>query len=464
LRELKELLSLALHPDSKGKIILSDADLTDVSVDFVKQTAGQSELAPWVCVNEWKPKQGWNVHSYVGKKEEWLIGLEQHIRDGGRPLIMLDSQRLKGRYSSSNLEAYLQALFPTKNILRIDRQTLQVKTHPSFGCINKLNEVLGSYDIVITSPSIETGVSIDIAGHFTSVWALFTGVIPTNSVRQTLARLREPVDRHICLAPYGLGRIGRGETSVKSLLQSENKIVRANLHCIYDACLDSEEVDVEFLQSAQGCWAKMAVRINAGMVNYRNSITKDLQNEGHEICTVLNNIDEKALQTKKIAVTANRDLNQAECGAKLETVPLITDIEAKRLEESVSLGSEDEQLKLQKHKLYSRYGGVDVTSDLYLQDCAGWYPKIRLHYFLTLGNQYLKQRDRSRRDELVNDNRGWTPDLNRNLLSVQVKLLNFLGFPELVEAKREKLWLSSDPDLLELKSRSLQTREQLGKF
>lgn len=116
--------------------------------------------------------------------------------------------------------------------MRIDRQTLQLKNHPAFGCIAQLNEVLGDYDIVITSPSIETGVSIDIKGHFTSVWALFAGVIPINSVRQTLSRLREPVDCYIWLAPYGLSRIGLRETSVKPLLQSEDKIVRANLHLI----------------------------------------------------------------------------------------------------------------------------------------------------------------------------------------------------------------------------------------
>lgn len=84
LQELKELLTLALHPDSLGRVILSDADLIDVSIDFVMQTAGQPKLTPWICLNEWKPEQGWNIHNYTGQKEEWLVGLEQHIKDGGR--------------------------------------------------------------------------------------------------------------------------------------------------------------------------------------------------------------------------------------------------------------------------------------------------------------------------------------------------------------------------------------------
>ncbi len=455
LRELKQLFTSTLDPNSQGKVILSDADLTDVSIDFVKESAGQSELTAWVCLNEWQPIQGCKIHYYTGQKEQWLINLEQHIKDGGKPLIQLDSQKLKGRFSSSNLETYLHDMFPTKKILRIDRQTLQLKNHPAFGCIAQLNKMLGDYDIVITSPSLETGLSIDIKGHFTSVWALFAGVIPTNSVRQTLARLREPVDRHIWLAPYGLSKIGRGETSVKQLLQSENKIVRANLHLIYDASLDSGEIDVDFLQSAQDCWAKMAVRINAGMINYRDSIVQDLKDEGHRVCEVSNNIDSDDLKTKKTAVTANRDINQIRCGAKLEAAELVTEAEAKKLEDATSLNSEDEQLKLQKYKLHHKYGQVDVTTELYLRDCAEWYPKIRLHYYLTVGNQYLKERDRFKRDELVKDGEGWTPDINRNLLSLQVRLFNFLEFPELLNSKKDSEWKSLDSDLIAFKNRAI---------
>lgn len=40
LRELKQLLINALHPTGKGRVILSDADLTDLSIDLVKGVTG----------------------------------------------------------------------------------------------------------------------------------------------------------------------------------------------------------------------------------------------------------------------------------------------------------------------------------------------------------------------------------------------------------------------------------------
>jgi hypothetical protein len=87
--------------------------------------------------------------------------------------------------------------------LRIDSESVSDPSHPAFGCIAHLNEILTKYDLVIASPSLETGVSIDIKGHFSAVWGIFQGVQSANSVRQMLARLRETVDRHIWVRGCG---------------------------------------------------------------------------------------------------------------------------------------------------------------------------------------------------------------------------------------------------------------------
>jgi alkylated DNA repair dioxygenase AlkB len=50
-------------------------------------------------------------------------------------------------------------------ILRIDSESVSDPNHPAFGCISHLNEILTQYDLVIASPSLETGVSIDIKGQ-----------------------------------------------------------------------------------------------------------------------------------------------------------------------------------------------------------------------------------------------------------------------------------------------------------
>jgi len=41
-------------------------------------------------------------------------------------------------------------------ILRIDSESLAEPTHPAYGCMTSLNQVLGNYDVVLASPVIET--------------------------------------------------------------------------------------------------------------------------------------------------------------------------------------------------------------------------------------------------------------------------------------------------------------------
>ncbi|MFM6346692.1 MAG: bifunctional DNA primase/helicase, partial [Dolichospermum sp.] len=144
---------------------------------------------PHIIVNNWNENQ-WHITNYSETNPtNFIAALCKAIENGERVYIAVDSQKTKGKYSSKNLEIYLQNLFPDKKILRIDSETIADPTHPAYGCISAINDVVKNYDIVIASPSVSTGVSIDVKGHFTSVWGCFQGVMIENSVRQSLARV-----------------------------------------------------------------------------------------------------------------------------------------------------------------------------------------------------------------------------------------------------------------------------------
>jgi hypothetical protein len=53
-----------------------------------------------------------------------------------------------------------------------------------------------------------------------------------------------------------------------------------------------------------------------------------------------------------------------------------------------------ERLRERKGKLMRRYATDDVSPEPIAKDDDGWYPKLRLYYFLTVGKIYLKERDR----------------------------------------------------------------------
>jgi hypothetical protein len=62
----------------------------------------------------------------------------------------------------------------------------------------------GDYDIILCSPSVASGVSIECQGRIATVYGLFTGVSATDdAMSQALSRVREPVERRVWCAQVG---------------------------------------------------------------------------------------------------------------------------------------------------------------------------------------------------------------------------------------------------------------------
>jgi hypothetical protein len=83
-----------------------------------------------------------------------------------------------------------------------------------------------------------------------------------------------------------------------------------------------------------------------------------------------------------------------------------------------------ERYQERKALLRERYG-VEVTSFLVCKDDEGWYPQLRLHYFLTIGREQLPQRDAATAKVQieVGENAIWKPDFNLALLLATVLML-----------------------------------------
>lgn len=442
LQQLKTLLSNVLQ--GNGRVFLADADLSDLSIDFVRSLSGY-DLDPYIVVNSWQPKpeERCKIYNYSGANPSGLVAaLSRHIDKGGRPFVVVSAQKTKSKWGTRTLETHLQKKYPDKKILRIDSETISDPEHPAYGCIPRLNEILSQYDIVIASPSIETGVSIDILGHFTSVWAIFQGVQSESSARQALFRLREPVERHIWAAPHGIGQIGNGSTSVKSLLASQHKLAKANIRLLQEMALD--DIELDFQQESLRTWAQMAVRVNMGMIHYRQSILEGLKAEGHQIIDSVELVNDAVSS----AVTETKKSNQIAEAIAVEAAADSTNNEFEQLQQKKAK-TKSERYKERKHLLKLRYG-IEVNAALVLKDDDGWYAKIKLHYYLTLGRQFLKQRDTKRLHEQVEKGNGavWLPDLNRNQVSVAIATLENLGVMELLIPNKE--WRSTDEALVRM--------------
>ena len=463
---LKSLMQEVLA--SQGRVYVADADLSDIALDYSIALSG-IQIQPYIIVNRWKSDRdaAWDIYNYAGKTPKKLVrNLEIHIKEGGKPLVCLSAQKLSSKWGTQTLEAYLCQKFPHLKILRLDSESLADPQHPAYNCIADLDRVLLQYDVVLASPCLETGISIELQDHFTSVWAIAQGIQSENAVRQTLARLRSNVPRHIWCASYSFNKIGNGSTSIPALITSGHRLTQLNIRLLQQSDLICwDDIDTGFQAESLLCWAKMAVRYNASTINYRESILAGLKEEGHnisdsqEVKTLA--VDRASEQSCLVdAISEIRQCNyETECQA-IADARLLTPAQYQALKRRV-IKTITERHSIRKYELWQRYN-LSVTPDLIALDDANWYQKIRLHYFLTVGRSFLADRDAKVAQKLISRSNGslFFPDFNNSQLGAIVGIMELLGIPVLLANLKREL-RNTDPDLQKMAQLALAHRAEI---
>jgi hypothetical protein len=111
--------------------------------------------------------------------------------------------------------------------------------------------------------------------------------------------------------------------------------------------------------------------------------------------------------------------------------------------------------------LQRRYG-VPITAQLVLKDDQGWYPKLLLHYYLTVGREHLAQRDAAIARQLIElgDGSIFLPDFNRSQLGAAVGTMEILGIPALLQSGGREL-RNTDEDLRAMSALALSNRASI---
>ncbi|WP_353932740.1 plasmid replication protein, CyRepA1 family [Okeanomitos corallinicola TIOX110] len=492
----QQLISTVLA--TGGLIIAQDADLSDVSLEYLQGLAG-NKITPWVVVNKWKPQQGWDVSFYDSPNPTPLIHqLELDLIAGRKCYVTTDSRT--GRYSCETIESYLQERlqklkkeFPDS--LVVSSQTTNTPGHAAVDFITAINQKITDYDTVFVTPSLGTGISIDVQ-HFDRVYGIFQGVIPDSEVRQALARVRDHVPRVVWCAKRGIGFIGSGSTNYQSLAnwyQENQKESLALLSPLHKIDVDLPAVyDPIHLRT----WAKLAARVNSSISLYRQSLEDGLIADGHKIIlrsnAVQNNIirdlrlaffatDASDVETRKRLimeiVKVQKDWAQSRQKAK-DIKRKIKDIKQKnqlKLSQSVANAkdidyveyehllvkhslSNEERYQMNKYLLRDRYG-VEVTPLLKLRDDRGYYGQLLIHYYLTHESEYFHLRDQQEWQKQLfwGEGKVFLPDLKTYTLKVEA--MRALGMLQFLEP--ERVFSEHDSDLIWLQNVSTQSSKHI---
>jgi len=458
LASLKLLLQTVLN--SGGQLVLQDADLSDYSIDFVRELSG-IDVKPWVAVNHWQPSEPWQIKFYDtqhvkgGTKDDpsgLLKDSVDRVTDGGKIWVSCDSQKAKSKFGSKNLEKYYRSRCPGKKILRIDAETVANPDHPAYQCAEKINELAALYDIVICSPSLATGVSVELRGHFNAVFGIFQGAISDNEVRQSLARVREPIKRFVWCRQISVGKIGNGEANYKEVAKSKEKDCRYNLQQLRDFDLD---LDKAHNPTVLRFWAKYAARINSSIWDFRETVREGLEAEGHDITDCGEDDGDTSGEIKALRI-----LNQVEEAVAVAEAEDIDREQFEKLEQQRSK-TDAERYKEENFRLKEIYK-TKVTPELRQLHQDQWFGKIYLEYLLTHNPDFVWMRDRKNIESQIKKGDGQLclQDVRQSMCKVTAhKLLNTLQFCD-----PTKEWSNNSPEILEFAGKALKFAADIKTF
>jgi len=468
LGNLSSLFEYILSPNSKGKIILSDADLSDPTVDRVLGHApkadpdiGIEETVPYIIESRYRGG-GYDAYFYSEPSPEmWLSSALYQAEKGERILMMTGGQKVTSTWGTQTLEGLVKQQLPKLRVLRIDAETVANPQHPAYRIVEHL-ERLRNFDFVIVSPTFETGISIDIKGHFHAVYLASFGLQTADAVRQALIRLRELVPRHIWVSSSAkaLGKIGNGSLYPSSLLKGERKKSSFTLKYLQMADAEFSDNDDEVISVNQKQWAQYAARINADNAYYRRAIMVGLAEEGHRVKRLKKGKNDAI---KKLAAAIKE-------GNKETLAQLIRS--AARMSEKEYQDSKDKREKTdeQRHKerryeVCDRYGVEEPDIELILADMGNFYRKVRLHYAATVGHPYLRDRVEKTIETLVDRGEGRILNYDFNSRSKTARMVailrDVLGVLDLVDNLKGRAVNKEDPVLVEFYHRAHQFSRDL---
>lgn len=187
---VRNLIELMRQIIANGnRVIAADADMDEATVQFLEEACGQKAF---VVINNYKETEPRKAYSYDSPKQ--LLGeLKVQAAAGKKLFVVVDVQKTKNANSAKNIaSALLDSGIPA---ICVDSETTKNPDHPAYKFADNINENCSKYQVVVTTPVLGTGVSIDV-DHFDEVFVSVSGTLTPDEVMQAIARVRAKVPVH----------------------------------------------------------------------------------------------------------------------------------------------------------------------------------------------------------------------------------------------------------------------------
>lgn len=255
-----------------AQVVIASAHLDERTIAAYEQMRGQRAL---LVRSTLQPAADRQLELQKGPSQ--LLAVLRRLCTAQQPvLVHTGSKELKSNWGPALLSELVLTWWPTASVLVMDRDTIRDPEHPASEAI-KNPALLLAYDVVIATPVLETGFSIeDPAEHFKAVLAYSSGHLPTTAVVQSLGRLRSAAPRFVYVRSTGQ-KLANGATEAAFVREDRDKHAKD----VLDLFMAGQRVPALGADAFYSWWAELIAQRNREAGFYEGRIKQLLQREGY---------------------------------------------------------------------------------------------------------------------------------------------------------------------------------------
>ncbi|NJR49501.1 MAG: DUF3854 domain-containing protein [Leptolyngbyaceae cyanobacterium CSU_1_3] len=322
---------------SARRVIVADADLDNASLRYLQDLRGERESsakAPVFLIQNDYQVAGYPVEFIECPTRSVIVGklllAVGKLSLGKVAFVVTDTKK-----ASKLIAAQIQKQYSHLRVLVINSETSSCEAEREF--ITTPDAVLarGEYDVVIASPSMATGVSIEAQGVISEVYGVFNGCSATDAdMAQALDRVREPVPRVVWCAEFGsnYSPVSRATNSIQmkqDLLEqtiATAQLIRSSLRADTWGAIANYDWRCD---PNVNLWATMSAAQNQSMSRLRTALLVRLRYEGKRVTVWSAPSDQAILATLK---QVRQEINHRDA-ALLVAAPILTAVQFLELEQ-----------------------------------------------------------------------------------------------------------------------------------
>jgi hypothetical protein len=332
---------------------------------------------------------------------EQLLQQLRNLATHRKPFLFhTGSKETSSRFAPVNLARMVRRWWPDARVLEMTSATIREPDHPAAAAVED-PQLLLDFDVVIATPVLETGFSIeDHAGHFAAVLGHTSGHVLPHAFAQSLGRLRSSAPRHIWCSHNGT-KIGNGAPVAEELEAAKLQHATAIVHLV-----NAGEATGDAGRFVRW-WAELAADQNWLWPHYRDAVATLLGREGYAV----QRLDQQAADTSTELVellAEDRDANVAEDTAAVAAAPA-PDADQLELLESRQRLTADQRHQLERGRIERDLGLPAPTAKQVEASRNGAYVKA-LQHLLTIDTEQRQRWQNETKAAMPASVRTFAPD------------------------------------------------------